>query len=201
MARHRILAALLCVTTAFAACSSGGGDDEQSSGGGDEQSSPTADPGRGERTFELASATYRSLAVEIPEQPVATAPAEFDGFSLDVYALQRDSAESVSLVFGLRNDSGDDRTFQREMEDPTVEGAVDYAISAVSLFDAVNLKRHLVFLDEENGCLCSRTDTVTVATGDTLYLAAQFPAPPADIESMTLQTPIGSVADVPLTDG
>ncbi len=88
------------------------------------------------------------MSVAIPGEPVATAPAEYDGFSLDVYALHRESDKSVFLVFGVRNGSDEDRTFQREMEDPAVDGPVDYAISGISLFDAVNLKRHLVFLDE-----------------------------------------------------
>lgn len=101
------------------------------------------------------------------------------------------------MVFGLRNDSEDGITLQRQMEDPAVDAPVDYAISGVSLFDAVNLKRHLVFLDEQGGCLCSVTATVTLEAGSTLYLAAQFPAPPADITSMTLQTPIGSVSNFP----
>ncbi len=141
------------------------------------------------------------MSVAIPGEPVATAPAEYDGFSLDVYALHPESDKSVFLVFGVRNGSDEDKTFQREMEDPAVDGPVDYAISGISLFDAVNLKRHLVFLDEQGGCLCSVTATETVEAGSTLYLAAQFPAPPADVTSMTLQTPIGSVANIPLTVG
>ena len=193
MARYgRSIAALsLCLVTALAGCSDDGDDEESSPTGGGRATE--------QRTFDLASATYPTMSVAIPTAPVATAPAQYDGFSLDVYALHRESDRSVYVVFGLRNDSEDDKGFQRELEDPAVDAPVEYAISAVSLFDAVNLKRHLVFLDEQGGCLCSLTATVTVEAGSTLYLAAQFPAPPPDIESMTLQTPIGSVANIPLT--
>lgn len=196
MARSRRFVLLIPVLTAMlSACSSDGGEDDAAS--------PTTEPvPTEERTFELASAAFPSLSVEIPEKPIASAPAQMDGYTLDVYALTRESEKSVSLVFGLRNESGaDSGTFQREFEDPESNGHHHYAISAVSLFDPVNLKRHLVFLDEENDCLCSRTDTVTVEDGETLYLAAQFPAPPADVDAMTVQTPIGSVPNVPLSDG
>ncbi len=114
--------------------------------------------------------------------------------------MHRESAKSVFVVFGIRNDSGERMLFQSQLEDPQVDAPTDYAISGVSLFDAVNLKRHLVFLDDQGGCLCSATSTVYAEAGSTLYLAAQFPAP-ADVRSMTLQTPIGSVPNVALTGG
>lgn len=151
-----------------------------------------------EQLFELASAVHPTLSVEVPEEPIASAPAGLDGFSLDVLALERESESSVYLVFALRSDSDAAVLFQSQLEDPTVDGPLDYANSAVSLFDAVNLKRHLVFVDDAGGCLCSLTSTVDVEPGDALYLAALFPAPPADVESMTVQTPIGSVSSVPL---
>lgn len=196
------------LATLLAACTSGGGDaDGERAGGGGAGEAGDGEPstadagGTTEQEFQLTSAAHPSLSVEVPDSPIATAPAESDGFSIDVFALQRESEKSVVLVFGLRNDSDGAKTFQRELEDPAVEAPVNYAISGVSLFDAVNLKRHLVFLDEEGGCLCSTTSTVTVDPGDTLSLAALFPAPPADVEAMTVQTPIGAVSDVPLADG
>lgn len=189
---RRRLSLFLAMAAVLSACSS---DD-----GGDASSPTTAPVATEERTFELASAAFPSLSVEIPEEPIASAPAQMDGFTLEVYALTRESEKSVAAVFALRNESGGNMTFQRQLEDPTIEAPVDYTISGVALFDPVNLKRHLVFLDEEGGCLCSTTSTVTVDDGDTLHLAAQFPAPPDDIDAMTLQTPLGSVSDVPLTD-
>jgi hypothetical protein len=36
------------------------------------------------------------MSVAIPGESVATAPAEFDGFSLDVYAMHRESDKSVT---------------------------------------------------------------------------------------------------------
>lgn len=195
MARpRRTLAVFVCCAAAVLAACSGGGDDEAGP-------STTVAPDAEVQEFTLASASHPLLSVEIPDQPVASAPAEYDGFSIDVYALHRESERSVAVVFGLRNDSAEGVRFQRQLEDPTVDAPVDYTISGISLFDPVNLKRHLVFLDEDGGCLCSITSTVTVDSGSTLYLAAQFPAPPAEVDAMTLQTPLGSVSNVPLTDG
>jgi hypothetical protein len=135
------------------------------------------------------------LPVDIPDEPLASAPAQREGMFLDVYALHR-SGRTVNLVFGLRNETPEGEGVYYQFG----SGVADMSVAAVTLFDAQNLKRHLVFRDDEDRCICSRAGG-DVEAGETMYFSAAYPAPPADVVAMTVQTPIGSVPDVPLTDG
>lgn len=199
---RRLPAALVCLAAlAFGACSSGGDDAAPSttSTTGAATEEPTE-----ELTLELVSSVRPSVSLDIPEEPIATAPAEASGTHLDVFALERQGDSSLLLVLGLRNDGDAAYTIQRQFEDSTLkqqhEGTPDYLASGITLFDAENLKRHLVYLDEAGGCLCSVVGTKSVEPGQTAYAAALFPAPPEGVDTVTVQTPVGAIPDVPISD-
>lgn len=62
-------------------------------------------------------------------------------------------------------------------------------LSGVTLVDQQNRKRHLVLRDERTLCLCSSWPSA-VAQPDTAHaFFAQFPAPPADVTTMSVHVP------------
>ncbi|GAA3442439.1 hypothetical protein Pve01_72690 [Planomonospora venezuelensis] len=74
---------------------------------------------------------------------------------------------------------------------PTVDG--------VFLVDTRNAKKHLVALDSEGACVCSRIGSLFLKEGESAAFSATFAAPPADVTSMDVHIPnVGTLADVPL---
>ncbi|GIH78403.1 hypothetical protein [Planobispora longispora] len=74
---------------------------------------------------------------------------------------------------------------------PTVDG--------VFLIDTKNAKKHLVALDSDNTCVCSRIGSLFLKEGESAAFSATFAAPPDDVTSMDVHIPnAGTLADVPL---
>ncbi|MEU6720128.1 hypothetical protein ABZ897_52460 [Nonomuraea sp. NPDC046802] len=72
---------------------------------------------------------------------------------------------------------------------PTVDG--------VFLVDVKNAKKHLVALDSEGGCVCSRIESLFLKQDQTAVFSATFAAPPADVGSVDVHIPnVGTLANV-----
>jgi hypothetical protein len=199
------IAVLACAAVALGtACSSGAGERAVATTSPTTASTVAEPRGEDEQLdLELASSVRPSVSVTVPDEPIATAPAEATGVHLDVFALERQGDRSVLLVLGLRyTGDEDDYHVQRQLEDPDLpkRREMDYFASGVSLFDADNLKRHLVYVDDAGDCLCSEVSGY-IDRGETRYAAALLPAPPLDVDGVTVQTPVGAVPDVPISDG
>lgn len=216
--RHRAIAAACALAVTVGACSASGGHRAGGDNAGpaksapsSERSSPSSNTSPGStaptetKTFKLASATYPMVKADVPSDPIASAPAEKKGIFLDIYALQRTGSKSVALVFGLRNDSSDSSDVYEVNTDlgggATESKEKDYTVSGVSLFDPSGLKRYLVYLDSKNACLCSDTDIIAIQRGQSRIYAAQLPAPPTNVTKVAVQTPVGAVADVEISNG
>ncbi|WP_157547791.1 hypothetical protein [Nonomuraea candida] len=77
-------------------------------------------------------------------------------------------------------------------QNPTVDG--------VFLVDVKNAKKHLVALDSEGKCVCSRIESLFLKQDDTAVFSATFAAPPADVTSVDVHIPnVGTLADVPIS--
>jgi outer membrane protein OmpA-like peptidoglycan-associated protein len=78
-----------------------------------------------------------------------------------------------------------------------------YAVSAVTLLDTVNQKRHLTFTEGSDNCFCSYFDGA-IQSGETVEMWAYFPAVPEGskpVETMTVTTPIAPpLLDIPVTE-
>lgn len=169
--------------------------------GSDDPSTPAqraSDPQDEAMEFELISDSHGQISAQVPQEPIASAPAGIPGGTIEVYALQRSGDSSLTLVLGFAlEETAGGTVLTYELG---AEGVGDQTLTGVTLFDADNLKRHLVYLDSEGDCLCSEV-SIPIEPGESAAFAALFPAPPSDVTEMTVQTPLGSVAEVPITDG
>ncbi|GAA2887089.1 hypothetical protein [Nonomuraea rubra] len=77
-------------------------------------------------------------------------------------------------------------------QNPTVDG--------VFLVDVKNAKKHLVALDSEGRCVCSRIEALFLKQDQKAVFSATFAAPPADVGSVDVHIPnVGTLANVPIS--
>ncbi|MEU6729435.1 hypothetical protein ABZ917_37530 [Nonomuraea wenchangensis] len=75
---------------------------------------------------------------------------------------------------------------------PTVDG--------VFLVDVKNAKKHLVAMDSEGKCVCSRIGALFLKEDDKAVFSATFAAPPADVSSVDVHIPnVGTLSDVAIS--
>jgi hypothetical protein len=144
--------------------------------------------------------------VKVPDQPIASAPASLANVQLEVYVLKRSGANIVTLVGALYNTGTSKVQIGTQLGEDKIAG---YNVGAVSLVDGVNLKQYLTFRTGNDsatstGCLCSRTDdafTNGILAGQRWYFTALFPAPAPNVSTVTVNTPIGAVPNVTISNG
>lgn len=179
------------------------------SGGGDEQAPPESSETAASQSGEPGDETPTDTATPeeggpppgVPEEPVATTPAAVPGMGLEAYALVR-SGETVQLTFALT--VADPAAFvPRPGAFLLNEGGDDAPVDAVTLLDTAGLQRYLVLLDSEGSCLCSDGGPINELseTSPTVFFSATYAAPPEDVTSMTVETPVGALTGVPVTEG
>lgn len=199
VSHRRALVSLVALTVVLGACSAsgnGGGEAGPAKSVPTTQADTSSQHRTGKQTFSLVSASYSTVAADIPSKPIASGPAQSAGTLIDIYVLKR-TGKSVLLVFGYRNKDADEKKVPATGVD-FGSGPADYTVSGVSLFDSTGLKRYLVYLDSEDNCLCSKTSLDDIPRGKSETFAALLPAPPSSVTTVAVQTPLGSVVDVKL---
>ena len=85
------------------------------------------------------------------------------------------------------NDSDKDLGFGYEFGEQDRTGDVG-SVGGTHLIDAVGKKKYFVVRDTENACLCSRSiSNIKPKTRASLF--AKFPAPPDDVQKITVVVP------------
>jgi hypothetical protein len=116
--------------------------------------------------------------------------------SVQVRGLKRTSGGMVTLKFTLINDSSDKFIIADQLHG--VAGG--YNISGVNLVDAAGKKKYQVVVDSEGSCLCSSGLPYQVEPSSRLSLWAKFPAPPDNVEKVTVVIPhFIPMEDVPIS--
>ena len=145
-----------------------------------------------------SNAANSPAAPQIPAGPaIATADGDMPGIRVEVQELKRTSGDTVTLKFAMINDTDKDMDFGYGFGD---SGAGDYnTIGGTHLIDAVGKKKYFVVRDTENTCLCSRgLSPIKPKTRANLF--AKFPAPPGDVQKITVVVPhFIPMDDVPIS--
>jgi len=130
---------------------------------------------------------------------IATADGEKSGTRVEVTELKRASDNTVTLKFAMVNDGSDRHSISYDYGDGQ-QGATDYAtIGGVTLVDGANKKKYFVVRDSENNCLCSR-GLKDIPASSRANLWAKFPAPPDDVQKISIVIPhFGPMDDVPIS--
>ncbi|GAA3944338.1 hypothetical protein GCM10023085_27920 [Actinomadura viridis] len=126
---------------------------------------------------------------------------------VDLMALERVSDKIVIARMRAVNQDGGPFDFGSTLSgfvQPPAEGmkADPNAVSGITLFDPVNSRRHFPLAETGGKCLCTRyTGFLTVQAGQSIELAAAFPAPPASVSKLGVVFPNAApLLDVPVTN-
>jgi hypothetical protein len=119
-------------------------------------------------------------------QEVLSAEGETPDVRIEVRELKRGDGGTVTLRLRLVNESGDEFAANCNMRETGNDDCGDF--TGAYLLDAANKKKYLVVRDADQKCVCSRVDNI--ADGKKMNLWATYPAPPADVEKVTVIVPL-----------
>lgn len=143
--------------------------------------------------------TAASPATEpVPAGPVlASTDGDKPGIRVEVVELKRTSGDTVNLKFTMVNDSDKDMSFGYDFGEGSTSDI--NTVAGAHLIDAAGKKKYFVVRDTENACLCSRgLDGIKQKSRANLY--AKFPAPPDDVQKITVVIPhFTPMDDVPIS--
>ena len=169
-----------------------------------EETTPSSSKNEPTRTVqtpaENASAPATPGAAATPAaKAIATADGEKAGTRVEITELKRSSDNNVTLKFAMVNDGPDKLSFGYNFGDPANEIKDFSSIGGVNLVDSAGKKKYFVVRDTESSCLCSR-DIKDVAPKSRINLWAKFPAPPDDVQKISIVIPhFGPIDDVPIS--
>lgn len=189
--RNALAMALLGLLVAFWGC---GKSAEKPASSKDQPAQTTKSP---------ASASVPNAPAAAPVAPaavaIATADGEKAGTRVEITELKRSSDNNLTLKFAMVNDGPANLSFGYDYGD---EGnhIKDYdSIGGVNLVDNAGKKKYFVVRDTENNCLCSR-GIKDVSAKSRSNLWAKFPAPPDDVQKISIVIPhFGPIDDVPIS--
>ena len=161
------------------------------------------------------AATATTAAASLPAAPAATTAAppaaaasalpaiaasdgEKSGVRVEVTELKRSSGGTVNLKLTMINASDGPVSFDYNFVDKDHEVTDFSGIGGVHLIDPVGKKKYFVARDSENKCLCSQK-VKDIPVGSRANLWAKFPAPPDDVQKISVVVPhFAPMDDVPL---
>jgi hypothetical protein len=134
-----------------------------------------------------------------PVAAIATADGERPGVRAEVTELKRTSGGTVNLKFAMVNDSDKPISFDYNFVDPKNDVTDFGGIGGVHLIDPVGKKKYFVARDSESKCVCSQK-VADIPKGGRANLWAKFPAPPDDVQQISIVIPhFSPMDDVPLS--
>jgi hypothetical protein len=163
------------------------------------RAAPVAKGGTSAGTATTPASTVPPAPAPARAAAIATADGETSGVRAEVSELKRTSGGTVSLKFAMINDSDKPVSFGYTFVDPAQE-IKDYGgIGGIHLIDPVGKKKYFVARDSEGKCVCSQK-VADIAKGGRANLWAKFPAPPDDVQQISIVIPhFSPMDDVPLS--
>ena len=105
----------------------------------------------------------------------------------------------MSLKLAMVNDSDKAVSFGYAFVDPSHDITDFGGIGGVHLIDPVGKKKYFVARDSEGKCVCSQK-VADIPKGSRANLWAKFPAPPDDVQQISIVIPhFSPMDDVPLS--
>ncbi len=162
-------------------------------------SAPASTPTTAAPTTTTASATTPATPSAAAPAGIASADSETSGVKVVVQELKRTSGGTVSLKFTITNGSDKRVNNGYEFVDKDHE-IIDFnSVGGVQLIDEGGKKKYFVVRDTDGKCVCSQ-GIKEVKPGETENFWARFPAPPDNVQKITVVIPhFQPMDDVPLS--
>jgi hypothetical protein len=145
-----------------------------------------------------------AIAQEPPASPTASSPTfsakgSLDGVTFTVTRLKRNANGTLTLSLRLQGSAGT----PVRAEAIGFSGDSPWKIN-YKLLDMVNKKRYSMLEDSDGHCVCTKlvqSEMAELASGKAKDINIKFPAPPADVKSISVELPHAEpIDDVPISD-
>lgn len=146
---------------------------------------PSAQPAASQPAATPPPATA-AAAPAAPANALATSDNDKGTGRAELTELKRISGGMLMLKLAIVNTGHDPMSMTFEYTDPGTSDA--NSVSGITLVDPVNKKKYFVVRDGANGCLCA-TGLKDVKPGERITAWARFPAPPDDVQKMSVMIP------------
>ncbi len=118
---------------------------------------------------------------------------EFPGITVTVQELKR-GTNTLTLKVTVANQSNQEFPAYYDFFEKEA-----HSVDGIHLIDPVGKKKYFVVRDSDGACLCSR-EIQGIVRGAQSVLWAKFPAPPDDVQKMTVEIPhFPPLEDVPVS--
>ena len=146
-----------------------------------------------------SSAPSAQAAVPSGAAVLASADGEKSGVRVEVTELKRSSGDTVNLKFVLVNDANEKFQFWGHYLGDAAIRSDHKSVGGVHLVDPAGKKKYMVVRDAEEKCVCS-TDVQDAEPKTRVNLWAKFPAPPTDVQKVSIVIPhFSPMDDVPIS--
>ena len=162
---------------------------EESPGGRDEEL-PGSEPS------EASTGGLEEGDQEVLASSISTSTNIGSELKIDIYALERIGDKFIRLTLGVTNNSDSDFNLGYGLSRP------DTPLNAgdVSLIDGVKQQRYLSYSLSDGNCFCNSLDGA-LASGSSETLWVVYPAPPEELDAMTVITPLTPpMMDIPISN-
>jgi len=151
----------------------------------------TAQPAAPTEAAPTAPATAATPAAQAPPA-LASAEGELPGLRVELQELKRTAGDTLTLKLVFAN------TGQKDVVLDAFGAQEVYSIGGIHLIDIEGKKKYFVASDADGKCLCSR-DLGRVNPGARVSLWAKFPAPPADVQKISVVVPhFAPIEEIPI---
>lgn len=139
------------------------------------------------------------VAAQTPGATVmATAQGEFPGVSLELQGVKRTGEGVVTVTFAIENDSDKPLEFAYHFVEQGKNVQDFGSVGGTYFIDSAGKKKYLVLRDADDIPLSSR-GLNAIAPQSRANLWVKFPAPPADVQKISIVVPhFNSIDDVPI---
>jgi hypothetical protein len=130
---------------------------------------------------------------------ISSADGEAPGAKVEIHELKRSSGDTLTLRFSMVNGSNKDIAFNYNFVEQGKD-VIDFnSVGGVHLIDPVGKKKYFVVRDTENQPSCSK-GLKDMKPGERVNLWSKFPAPPEDVQKISVVVPhFGPMDDVPVS--
>jgi len=130
---------------------------------------------------------------------IASADGDTPGAKVEIHEMKRSSGDTLTLKFSMANGSNKDIAFNYAFVEDGND-VIDFnSVGGVHLIDPVGKKKYFVVRDTENQPSCSK-GLKDLKPGERINLWSKFPAPPEDVQKISVVVPhFGPMDDVPIS--
>ncbi len=126
---------------------------------------------------------------------LASAEGELPGLTVELQELKRTAGDTLTLKLTFVN-TGQQQVALDQFGGP---GVNMWSISGISLVDIVGKKKYFTASDAEGKCLCS-IDMPRLEPNGRVNLWAKFPAPPPDVQKISVLIPrFAPIEEIPIS--